>query len=263
MMLRTTCCLKWVALGTAVVAVILAAPPTKTALAYERYNDGCNACHGDFTGGFSPKGTVFPDESKHDMHRASAHMDTDCSLCHSSGDGRNPFIGRSDGTASNPGVGCTGCHGRDYGGVVGNSGVGLRAHHFATGTTLCAGCHTSDPEPLPEDVAPTYYGTVDTRADDPCNSAPDHLENWSVGDTEGLDNDGDDVYDEADGDCGPDCPGDLDGDLDIDLADLAALLANFGTPSGATYEDGDLDGDGDVDLADLAGLLAVFGTDCL
>jgi hypothetical protein len=60
----------------------------------------------------------------------------------------------------------------------------------------------------------------------------------------------------------PFCFGDLDGDLDIDLADLAQLLGNYGTSSGAAYEDGDLDGDGDVDLADLAGLLAVYGTTC-
>ena len=58
------------------------------------------------------------------------------------------------------------------------------------------------------------------------------------------------------------CLGDLDGDNDIDLADLAQLLANYGTTSGATYEDGDLDGDGDVDLSDLAALLAVYGTAC-
>ena len=58
------------------------------------------------------------------------------------------------------------------------------------------------------------------------------------------------------------CPGDLDGDRDVDLADLAALLANYGTTSGAEYEDGDLDGDGDVDLSDLSALLAVYGTTC-
>jgi hypothetical protein len=58
------------------------------------------------------------------------------------------------------------------------------------------------------------------------------------------------------------CYGDLDGDNDIDLADLAQLLGNYGTPSGAVYEDGDLDADGDVDLADLAGLLGVYGTTC-
>ncbi|MFQ5805657.1 MAG: right-handed parallel beta-helix repeat-containing protein [Phycisphaerae bacterium] len=59
------------------------------------------------------------------------------------------------------------------------------------------------------------------------------------------------------------CPGDLDGDGDSDLADLAQLLANYGTSSGAGYEDGDLDDDDDVDLNDLAMLLAVYGTGCL
>jgi hypothetical protein len=59
-----------------------------------------------------------------------------------------------------------------------------------------------------------------------------------------------------------DCLGDLDGDRDIDLSDLAALLPNYGTTSGAGYSDGDLDGDGDVDLSDLSALLAVYGTTC-
>jgi hypothetical protein len=61
---------------------------------------------------------------------------------------------------------------------------------------------------------------------------------------------------------GPECPGDLDGDNDVDLSDLAQLLANYGTTSGAAYEDGDLDDDGDVDLADLATLLAHYGEAC-
>ena len=60
----------------------------------------------------------------------------------------------------------------------------------------------------------------------------------------------------------PACPGDLDGDNDVDLGDLAQLLGNYGTTSGATYEQGDLDGDGDVDLADLAALLARYGQTC-
>jgi serine protease AprX len=58
------------------------------------------------------------------------------------------------------------------------------------------------------------------------------------------------------------CPGDLDGDTDVDLSDLSILLANYGTTSGAAYEEGDLDGDGDVDLTDLSELLAVYGTTC-
>lgn len=58
------------------------------------------------------------------------------------------------------------------------------------------------------------------------------------------------------------CPGDLDGDGWVGLADLAQLLANYGTTGGAGFEDGDLDADGDVDLADLAALLAVYDTTC-
>jgi hypothetical protein len=65
------------------------------------------------------------------------------------------------------------------------------------------------------------------------------------------------------GDTGPrPCRGDLDNDRDVDLADLAALLPNLGTTSGATVADGDLDCDGDVDLSDLSALLAVYGTSC-
>ncbi|MFN0134820.1 MAG: dockerin type I domain-containing protein [Phycisphaerae bacterium] len=60
----------------------------------------------------------------------------------------------------------------------------------------------------------------------------------------------------------PPCPGDVNGDRNVNLTDLATLLANFGTSSGAAREDGDLDNDGDVDLTDLASLLAVFGTTC-
>jgi hypothetical protein len=59
-----------------------------------------------------------------------------------------------------------------------------------------------------------------------------------------------------------DCPGDLNGSGNVDLHDLATLLANFGTTSGAAPEEGDTDGDGDIDLADLAMLLAAFGTSC-
>ena len=57
-------------------------------------------------------------------------------------------------------------------------------------------------------------------------------------------------------------PGDLNGDCRVDLGDLAQLLANYGTPSGAVYEDGDIDGDGDVDLSDLGVLLSRYGTSC-
>ena len=58
------------------------------------------------------------------------------------------------------------------------------------------------------------------------------------------------------------CPGDLDGDGDVDISDLAILLSNYVTASGATYEQGDLDSDGDVDINDLTAMLSYYGTDC-
>lgn len=232
-----------------------------TTWAHERYNDGCQNCHGAFTDGTSPRGTIFPSNDKHQMHRSSSYMAAACNLCHTSGDGRNPWLGSSTGTANNPGIGCTGCHGQDYGGTIGNSAAGLRRHHSINGITECANCHTSDPLPLPETTMPRYYGTPDTRCNDPCNSGPNHLENWSIGDTRGLDTDGDNLFDDADPDCSPPCVGDLNGDLHVDISDLAILLAHFGT-SGAQPADGDLDGDQDVDLSDLARMLSAFGTSC-
>ncbi|GMU80990.1 MAG: hypothetical protein AMXMBFR47_08610 [Planctomycetota bacterium] len=60
----------------------------------------------------------------------------------------------------------------------------------------------------------------------------------------------------------PACPWDLDGNDVIDLTDLAIILSNFGTTSGAEPADGDIDGDTDVDLQDLAQVLAQFGAAC-
>jgi hypothetical protein len=208
-------------LGTISVFALLAgvlvfAALATDAVAYERYkNDGaagtwCAECHGDFTGPTSPLDTTFPGDDKHRMHRAASEMNTECDLCHTSGDGRNPFIGSSDGTANNPGLGCTGCHGRDLDvdpDIPAGRGAGLRQHHDNAGEGICATCHfDADPAnytPVPENVTPTYYGTADTNADLPCNgtAAVETNENWSIGDFLGLDNDGDGVYDGTEGDC--------------------------------------------------------------
>ncbi|HWH70108.1 MAG TPA: hypothetical protein VNT26_12035, partial [Candidatus Sulfotelmatobacter sp.] len=171
-----------------------------SSLAYPRYRDpatgagNCSTCHGAFTDSTSPKGTVFPSASKHEMHRAGTSMATACNLCHSSGDNRNPFTGSSAGTASNPGLGCSGCH----------VGAGLRAHHAANGVTECLDCHGTETS-VPENVKPPYYGTADTKANNPANLVPvaNTNENWSVGDFIGLDNDGNNLYDAADLACNP------------------------------------------------------------
>jgi hypothetical protein len=160
-----------------------------TSQAYETYSDGCNACHGDFRGATSPKGTVFPSSQNHEMHRASTSMASACNLCHT-GASRTPvYIGSSTGTANNQGLGCSGCH----------VGPGLREHHNNNGITVCYDCHTYE-TPVPENVSPPYYGTADTKVKNPGNTllAANTNENWSVGDFLGLDNDGNNLYDAAD-----------------------------------------------------------------
>jgi hypothetical protein len=60
------------------------------------------------------------------------------------------------------------------------------------------------------------------------------------------------------------CPGDANGDGHVDLADLATLLAAFGTVEGDENYNANVDFDfnGRIDLADLAELLARFGQEC-
>jgi hypothetical protein len=58
------------------------------------------------------------------------------------------------------------------------------------------------------------------------------------------------------------CNADIVEDGIVDLADLAQLLAHYGTTTGATRNDGDLDDDGDVELADLAELLSHYSGLC-
>jgi hypothetical protein len=184
---------------TAVVASLFLIASCTGTSAYSRYRSGtsggyCADCHGAFTDNTSPKGTVFPSNDKHEMHRASTSMGTACNLCHTNGDNRNPFIKSSTGTSNNAGLGCTGCH----------DGPGLRLHHEANGIDICLDCHATGETALPENTKPPYYGTIDTKANNPCNliKAANTNENWSVGDFLGLDNDGNNLYDAADFACG-------------------------------------------------------------
>ena len=60
------------------------------------------------------------------------------------------------------------------------------------------------------------------------------------------------------------CPGDVDGDRDVDIADLAALLAVYGSCAGDPnfLPEADFDDSGCVQLSDLATLLAHYGEVC-
>jgi hypothetical protein len=85
-------------------------------------------------------------------------------------------------------------------------GAGLRLHHLNANAPpdangdLCSDCHTNDPAPSPESTVPVYYLRADVNVKDPCSSTTADGEDVS-GDNQGLDNDGDLVYDEADSDC--------------------------------------------------------------
>ncbi len=184
--------------GVVLLIIVLAG---HSSFAYERYkndaeDDGsnCSLCHGDFDGSTSTKGSVFPENDKHEMHRGGAYMGAACGLCHTSQDGRNPYLGSSNGTGNNDGLGCNGCH----------NAFGLRAHHVANGITQCTGCHPSDGTPPAENEIPPYYGTADTNVDNPLNpvATANMNENWTIGDFIGTDNDGDNLYDMADFDGG-------------------------------------------------------------
>ena len=178
---------------TFAASLLLAAVGTNPSQAYENYTD-CKSCHGDFRGSTSTKGTVFPSANNHEMHRAGTSMATACNLCHVGASRLPVLIGSSTGTATNPGLGCTGCHVAE----------GLRKHHVANGVTECLDCHTAGLAPA-ENVKPPYYGTIDTKANNPGNTVQvaNTNENWSVGDFLGLDNDGNNLYDSADYAIGP------------------------------------------------------------
>ncbi|NDV62601.1 hypothetical protein G0Q06_09075 [Puniceicoccales bacterium CK1056] len=186
-------------------------------LAYESYHDPaqddlgyCSTCHPGFTGGRS--------DTLHDLHTGNPDNVTgSCSFCHT-GDGRdNPLIMWSEGDE----LGCMGCHGRDYGetvqsnynelptnGKAKNSGYGLRKHHAVNGVSLCAGCHPDTIEPYPENVIDPglgntvhyYLRTGDVSLGGSPVDPSVNEDSANDADSKGLDNDGDNLYDENDPD---------------------------------------------------------------
>lgn len=168
---------------------------SNTAMAYDQYRlaggqASCRDCHPRFQNG--------PGDLLHDMH---TQMTEECLLCHRQiGDVPKTWTSGAAG-----GQGCRGCHGVDNGTEF-NWGAGLRAHHANAGAPpdqnglFCSDCHGDDPPPSPESTTPVYYLRADVNVMDPCVSMLPDGEDYSS-DGQGLDNDGDLVYDENDSDC--------------------------------------------------------------
>jgi len=192
-----------------------------TVSAFERYsqNDNatlCRECHGDFrSNNYISLTDGMNWGNLHNLHR-SVLVSGDCEACHLSSDEFPVILDRSAGGTGLDPISCMGCHGRAEDNVEGNPevadgrsgyGAGLRQHHFTTGVTECTECHLdADPssyDTVGEEVLPPYFANPGSEhpniPTDPCNT--EGSENVA-GLPEGLDNDGDDVYDDSDTDCG-------------------------------------------------------------
>lgn len=169
----------------------------------------CRSCHGEFVGkpyvAFTDGATWMPD--LHDIHRFGM-LNGDCNTCHTGNTFFPVFIGSSNGGTGLPGIGCLGCHGREadlgHDNISPGRAAGLNQHHHLAGVTECAKCH-SDADPanyqaVGENVLPAYYFTPDAAHPNkpiaPCTASERF-----VSPLEGLDNDGDQLYEAADPDC--------------------------------------------------------------
>ena len=195
------------------------------------------------------------------MHKDDI-LSGDCDTCHGSGRNFPVQIGISAGGEDLAPIACAGCHGRaedvDPTGTGSEGyGAGLRQHHwvanrtigvdppgcdpaaplgdpdecsFVESTRVCLDCH-DDADPgafttAAESVLPPYYANPGTNhpdmPTDPCNPQVDGYPEDYAGSTEGLDNDGDGLYDEADFNDPIPCP--EPGQLAILLPGIGALL---------------------------------------
>jgi hypothetical protein len=250
---------------TTCLALLLICAFSPSAVAYPQYSispgvGNCAACHGDFRdNNYISLSDGMNWGNLHNMHREDV-LSGDCNVCHMSGDHFPVFTYQSAGGAGMEAISCTGCHGREEDNHPGNPqfphgyDAGLRQHHFTAGVTICATCH-EDADPamfaaVGENVPPPYFANPGVGhpniPSDPCNA--DGSENFR-GDPEGLDNDGDGLYDTNDPDCAMagcwlNCPGEDGGLMNMDANGTASP---------------DIDANGSVNVVDFALFAAAFG----
>ena len=91
-----------------------------------------------------------------------------------------------------------------------------------------------------------------------CNDGNAAIHPNAPGTGEGIDNNCNGVIDPTEQVPAP-CPEDVNGDGTISVADVLAVLSEFGCASSCEY---DVTGDGNVNVTDVLQLLSAFGTDC-
>src|SRR6185369_8062424 len=133
----------------------------------------------------------------------------DCNTCHTGNTFFPVFIGSSNGGTGLPPISCLGCHGREAdlghdGSISPGRAAGLNQHHHRAAVTECAKCHpdadTANYQAVGENVLPAYYFTPDAAHPNKTIATCTGSERF-VSPLEGLDNDGDQLYEAADPDC--------------------------------------------------------------
>jgi hypothetical protein len=188
--------------------------------AYTQYSQNggdatnCGSCHGDFRATSYISSTDGMNWGNlHNLHR-NTMLGGDCDACHGANDLPVILDSSNGGDGLDP-IGCVGCHGRAEDNVAGNPelaadrsgyGAGLRQHHEVAGVTVCSDCHLDTTPasytPVGENIPPVYYANPGNNhpsmPNDACNlTGGEHF----AGIPQGLDNDGDDLYDSNDTDC--------------------------------------------------------------
>jgi len=206
-------------LAACVTGLILMAFWVPSVVAYDKYGDGCDTCHGVFDSGnyTSNKDATSWGTDLMDGHLSFISGGGSCDVCHSGNDRKSVRTNFSD-DLEKP-QGCVGCHGRvgDESGICAfgtpdndgehcGSAAGLRNVHNTAGIADCFVCHTNDNGAVlvGEHELPFNYGLTGIALSSPCVA-----EN-KFGPT-GLDNDGDGAVDAADTDCSLTVDSDGDG----------------------------------------------------
>ena len=228
---------RWQMTLTASVTAVLLLIFTSAVWAFPTY-DGCEDCHGDFLD--SPY-TSLQDGTNWGtslMRGHEAFIGTSCDACHKSGSKGEVFLNLSiDDTLSKS---CVGCHGRQEdvnGSCTGDGdgvevecggGAGLRQmHELNLGPGTCSSCHSGDPVPVGEQIAPFNYGQDRVVIKDSCDGDGSESQFGATG----LDNDGDGQRDAGDSNCQDNSPPTQPGTLSASEVTDSSATVTWGASS--------------------------------